>query len=204
MTESLGGSALSFSDAVAQGAVSVEDGATIDTGVFVVVKEDDGSEHGPVVIRSGARIRAGAVLCTGAVIGERAIVGHHVVVRRRVQIGKRTVISHGVCLERDSRIGDDVRISALTHITGATLIEDGVQIGARVATVNDKDMAWRDSPALIPPKFRANCRVGSGVVVLSGVEIGEGAFVGAGAVVTKDIPPNVVAWGTPAYVRREI
>lgn len=81
-------------------------------------------------------------------------------------------------------------------ITGGTIIEDNVQIGARVVTVNDKAMTWRNSPVLVAPIFREQCRVGSGATILAGIEIGAAAFVGAGSTVTKPVPPDVIAWGS--------
>lgn len=114
-----------------------------------------------------------------------------------------------VCLEKDSRVGNHVRISALTHITGGCLIEDNVQVGARVVTINDKQMYWIKTPDLTTPGLKApilhrGCRVGSGVTLMSGVEIGKNTLVGAGAVVTKSLPDNVIAFGVPAYIQAEL
>jgi acetyltransferase-like isoleucine patch superfamily enzyme len=74
-----------------------------------------------------------------------------------------------------------------------------------VRTVSDRELIWRDpdrAPELKPPRFERGARVGSGSVILTAVTIGEEALVGAGSVVTRDIPPGSVAYGVPARVRR--
>ena len=79
----------------------------------------------------------------------------HGVLRRGVRIGRDTVISHNTTIEREVVIGDNVRISALTHLTVACLLEDDVEIGARVVTINDNELRWRRvDQVLKPPIFR--------------------------------------------------
>lgn len=192
-------------EAIAAGFLQVADTARVADGVRIIPYEDDGQHYGPVTIAAGALVREGVILCSGAAIGEQAVIGHNVVIRRGARIGRQSLLSHGVIIERQVQIGDNVRISSLTHITVACLIEDDVQIGARVATVNDKEQRWRRADqTLAPPIFRRGCRVGSGVTVMSGIEIGQNTVVGAGAVVTRNLPPGVVAFGVPAYVQREV
>jgi acetyltransferase-like isoleucine patch superfamily enzyme len=174
-------------------------------GVRIVPTEDDGRHYGPVTVAAGAIVREGVVICSGVVIGENTLIGHGVVLRRGARIGNHTVISHNTTIEREVQIGNHVRISALTHLTVACLVEDEADIGARVVTVNDNELRWqRPDQILKPPIFRHGCRVGSGVTVLGGIEIGAYTLVGAGAVVTRSLPPNVVAFGVPAYVQREL
>ena len=130
-------------EAIAAGFLQMDDTAQVADGVRIVPYEDDGQHWGPVTIAAGALVREGVIICSGAAIGEQSVIGHNVVLRRGVRIGRRSVLSHGTIIERLVQIGDNVRISSLTHITVACLIEDGVDIGARVATVNDKEMRWR-------------------------------------------------------------
>jgi acetyltransferase-like isoleucine patch superfamily enzyme len=82
-----------------------------------------------------------------------------------------------------------------------------VFLGAGVRTVNDRELIWRDPerlPVLVPPRFDCGARVGSGSVVLAGVTVGEESLVGAGSVVTRDVPAGMVAYGVPARVRRPV
>jgi acetyltransferase-like isoleucine patch superfamily enzyme len=179
------------------------EGSKVAATVRIVTAEDDGQEFGPVVIGSGTIVRDGVVLSTGARIGSRILIGHNCVTRRRLVVGDDTVISHLVCIQHDVTIGERVRISSLTHITGHTVIEDHVQIGAGVSTIDDRAMEWPYTTTFTPPMFRQGCRVGSGSTIMGGVEIGRNALIGAGSVVTRNIPENVVAFGNPAYVQHD-
>lgn len=194
----------SLKEAIEKELLHADPGAMIADGVRFIPFEDDGVSRGPIVIGANVRVREGTIICSGAQIGAHTIIGHNVVIRSGAHIGAHTVISHMVCVEHFARIGDNVRVSSLTHLTGHVVIEDDVQIGARVVTVNDNELRWRKNPKLVAPIFRKGCRVGSGVTILSGIEIGQNALVGAGAVVTRNVPPNVVAYGVPAYVMREL
>jgi acetyltransferase-like isoleucine patch superfamily enzyme len=192
-------------EAEAAGFLVAHETASLADGVRIIPAEDDGQHWGPITIAGGVIVREGVILCSGVSIGDNSLVGHNVVLRRGARIGSNCVISHNSTIERLVHIGDNVRVSALTHLTMACLVEDGVEIGARVVTINDKELRWRrPDEVLKPPIFRRGCRVGSGVTVLSGVEIGERTIVGAGAVVTRNLPPDVVAYGVPAYVQREV
>jgi acetyltransferase-like isoleucine patch superfamily enzyme len=156
------------------------------------------------VIGPGAVIRAGAILYAGAEVGGGAVVGHHTLLRSFVTVGQETQLGHHLTIERATRIGAHVRCSPGSHITSSCVLADRVFLGAGVRTVNDREMIWRDpdrAPELIPPSFGHGARVGSGSVILAGVSIGDRALVGAGAVVTRDVPPGAVAYGVPARLR---
>ena len=160
---------------------------------------------GGTVIGMGAVIRSGAVLYAGAEIGEDTVVGHHALVRSFVKVGSGSQLGHHLTVERAASIGAHVRCSPGSHITSSCALADRVFLGAGVRTVNDRELIWRDPDRvaeLIPPRFERGARVGSGSVVLAAVTIGEQALVGAGSVVTRDIPPHTVAYGVPARVRR--
>lgn len=202
MSESDLSSSCSVEEALSGGWLRVGMAVRIDPTVRFVFREDDGSHCGGVIISDDVIIRAGAVVCSGVTIGKSSVVGHHTVIRARAIIGELCVISHMTCVERDTSIGNNVRVSALTHLTGGCIVEDDVQIGARVATVNDLKMEFRNNPVLKAPIFRKRCRVGSGCTVLGGIEIGERSFIGAHSLISKSVPPDAVAFGVPAYVVR--
>jgi acetyltransferase-like isoleucine patch superfamily enzyme len=195
---------LSRDAALECGRLVLGSGCRIAPTIRIVPSDDDGREFGPVEIGEGTIVRDGVILSTGARIGSRVLVGHNCVLRRSVQIGDDCVISHLVCFQHDVRIGSRVRISSLTHLTGGSLIEDDVQIGAGVTTVDDNAMEWPHPTTLIGSVFRQGCRIGSGATILGGVEIGRNTLIGAGSVVTRTIPENVVAFGNPAYVQRDL
>lgn len=124
--------------------------------------------------------------------------------RSHARIGSDGIFGHHLVIERACRIGDRVRCSPLSHITSATVLADDVFLGAGIRTVNDKHLIWRDperEPDLVPPCFEQGAKVGSGSTVLGGVTIGERALVGAGSVVTRDVPAGATAYGSPARVR---
>lgn len=116
-------------------------------------------------------------------------------------------LSHHVIVEHDSELGSWVRCSPHSHITSNVTVEDRVFLGAGVVTVNDKFLTWqRDDvqPSLNPPHFEFGSRVGSGSTILSGVRIGKLAMIGAGSLVTHDVPPYKMAFGNPARIHGDV
>lgn len=159
------------------------------------------------VINAGAVIRSGVVLYADLHIGVNTVVGHHTLLRTGVRVGTDTQLGHHLTVERATQIGRNVRCSPGSHITSSTLVADGVFLGAGIRTINDKTLTWRDShhkPHLAAPRFDTGAKVGSGTTVLAGVTIGEQALVGAGSLVTHNIPPHTLAYGHPARVHGEI
>ncbi|HLG61436.1 MAG TPA: DapH/DapD/GlmU-related protein [Ktedonosporobacter sp.] len=195
-------------EAIEYGFLQIGSSAIVAENVRFIRTEDNGTSA-PIIIGAGTRLREGCIISSGVVIGSNSIIGHNVVVRQGVRVGDNTVISHMVCLEKSSQVGNHVRISALTHITGGCIIEDNVQVGAREVTINDRQMRRVKTPDLTTPGLKApilrqGCRVGSGATLMAGVEVGRNTLVGAGAVVTKNLPENVIAFGVPAYIQAEL
>ncbi|RPF21085.1 DapH/DapD/GlmU-related protein [Myceligenerans xiligouense] len=158
--------------------------------------------HGAdTVLGDGVVLRVGAIVYAGVRIGARTTVGHHTLLRTGVRIGADSQLGHLMTVERETRIGDRVRCSPLTHLTAQMHIGDDAFIGARVGTINDKHLIWRDpdhEEPLRPPRVEAGAKVGTGVVLLAGVVVGAGALVGAGSVVTRDVAPGTTVFGNPA------
>jgi acetyltransferase-like isoleucine patch superfamily enzyme len=156
-------------------------------------------------VGAGASVGTGAVLFAGATIGAGAIVGDQAFVRERSTIGAGSVIGRGSVVDNDVVVGARVRVQTNVYLTAFTLIEDDVFVGPGALTTNDNTMARHgDETPVLGARLRRACRVGGGAVLTPGVEIGEEAFVAAGAVVTRDVPARAVVMGMPARVVREV
>ncbi|MGO9320170.1 MAG: acyltransferase [Solirubrobacteraceae bacterium] len=155
----------------------------------------------------GARVSvgAGAVVFAGASVGPDAILGDQTFVRERAWIGEGSVIGRGSVVDNDVVVGARVRVQTNVYLTAFTLVEDDVFVGPGAITTNDDTMARHGSEMPVRgATLRRACRVGGGAVLTPGVEIGEEAFVAAGAVVTRDVPARAVVMGVPARVVREV
>ena len=162
-------------------------------------------EPDPLVVEPGATVCSGAVVLAGARIGERAIVGDRAFVRERASVGPGTVVGGGTAVDNDVELGARVRLQTHVYLTAYSLVEDDVFVGPGAVTTNDDAMA-RHPPeqSLRGATLRRACRVGAASVLLPGVEVGEEAFVAAGAVVTRDVAPRAVVMGVPARVLRNV
>jgi acetyltransferase-like isoleucine patch superfamily enzyme len=160
----------------------------------------------PSVIGAGTIVSAGAIVFAGSTIGERVILGDQSCVRERVTIGDDVVLGRGSLIENDTVVGAMSRIQADAYITAYSTLEEHVFIAPCVVTTNDNFMGRteRRHALMRGPTIRRGARVGGGAILCPGVEIGEEAFVGAGAVVTKDVPTRVVVVGNPARVLRAV
>ena len=134
------------------------------------------------------------------------ILGDQSCVRERVTIGDDVVLGRGSLIENDTTVGALTKIQAEAYITAYSTLEDNVFIAPCVVTTNDNFMGRteRRHELVAGPTIRRGARVGGGAILCPGVEIGEEAFVGAGAVVTKDVPPRTIVVGNPARVLREV
>jgi acetyltransferase-like isoleucine patch superfamily enzyme len=160
----------------------------------------------PTKIRDGAVISTGAIVFAGTSIGARVIVGDQSCVRERVTVGDDVVIGRGALVENDTTIGARTRIQADAYVTAYSTVEEDVFVAPCVVTTNDNYMGRTEKRLALMqgPTIRRGARIGGAAVLCPGVEIGEEAFVGAGAVVTRDVPPGVVVVGNPARVLRDV
>ena len=159
----------------------------------------------PLVLRAGAIVCARAIVLAGADIGEEAILGDQSFVRERARVGAGSVIGRGSAVDNDVLVGARVRVQTDVYLTANSIVEDDVFVGPGVCTTNDSTMGRHDaSYALEGARLRRACRVGGGAVLCPGVEVGEEAFVAAGAVVVHDVPARAVVMGVPARVVRSV
>ena len=160
----------------------------------------------PAVLGDGAIVSTGAIVFAGTRIGARAIVGDQACVRERVTIGDDVVVGRGSLVENDTTIGAMTKIQAMAYITAYSTLEEHVFIAPCVQTTNDNWMGRTEKRFgnVKGPTIRRGARIGGGAILCPGVEIGEEAFVGAGAVVTKDVPARVIVVGNPARELRPV
>ena len=129
------------------------------------------------------------------------------------EIGDESKIGTFVEIQKGAKIGRRVKISSHTFVCEGVVIEDYVFVGHGVTFINDRyprsttaggELQTEKDWKVVPTIVRRGASIGSGSTILCGVEIGAGAIVGAGSVVTKDVPPGMIAAGNPARVLRKI
>ena len=160
----------------------------------------------PLELGAGTIVSTGAVVFAGTTVGERVVVGDQACVRERCTIGDDVVIGRGSLVENDTSVGALTKIQAHAYITAYSLLEENVFIAPCVITTNDNFMGRTEKrhELVKGPTIRRGARVGGGAVLLPGIEVGEEAFVGAGAVVLRDVPARAVMVGSPARQIREV
>ena len=123
------------------------------------------------------------------------------------EIDDRTKIGAFVEIQKGVKIGKDCKISSHTFICEGVTVEDQVFIGHNVTFINDKypmatnpdgSMQMDDDWVCVPTLVKKGVSIGSSATILCGVTIGKNSIVGAGSVVTKDVPDNVIVAGVPA------
>ena len=160
----------------------------------------------PAELGDGTIVSTGAVVFAGSRLGARVIVGDQACIRERCEVGDDVVLGRGSLVENATSIGARTKIQAHAYITAYAILEDDVFIAPCVATTNDNFMGRTERRhALVKgPTIRRGARVGGAAILCPGIEVGEEAFVGAGAVVVRDVPPRAVVVGNPARQIREV
>ncbi len=134
-------------------------------------------------------------------IGDGTRIGNFVLIRSDTRIGVDCTIGSNVDIEGEVIVGDRVSLQSFCYLTRGVVVEDDVFCGPRVTTMNDKRICYR-RPNLkfvrAAPRILRAARVGGGSILLPGVTVGENAFVGAGSVVTRDVPDRTIVAGNPA------
>lgn len=161
-------------------------------------------QSGPLtLIGDNTVIGPGAIIYSGVEIGADCLVGDHASIRENTKIGDRCVIGRLVTINYDCEIGNEVRLQDTTHITGGCKVGDGCFFGVGIITSNDRNVDLVDYhfPGAQAPNFGRRVMVGSGANILAGVNVGDDALIGAGALVVTDVPANGRMLGPKASLR---
>jgi acetyltransferase-like isoleucine patch superfamily enzyme len=160
----------------------------------------------PLELGPGTIVSTGAIVFAGSRLGAHVIVGDQACVRERCEIGDDVVIGRGSLVENDSTVGARTKIQAMAYVTAYATLEEDVFLAPCVQTSNDNFMGRTERRHALRrgPTIRRGARVGVGAVLCPAVEVGAEAFVGAGAVVVKDVPAGAVVVGNPARVLRGV
>ena len=177
--------------------IQIGPGAEIDEDVILGYPSGRPGKSGKLILGSHAHIRSGSVIYQAVKIGSHFQTGHHVVVREENQIGDEVSIWANTVIDYGCRIGSRVKIHANGYVAQYTVLEDDVFVAPGTIFANDK---YPVSDLLQGPQVKRGARIGVNVTILPGIVVGEEALVGAGSVVTKNVPPRTVVVGNPARV----
>jgi acetyltransferase-like isoleucine patch superfamily enzyme len=144
-----------------------------------------------------------AIVEEGAKIGENTRIWHFAHIRENAEIGKNCNIGKSVYIDKDVKIGNNVKIQNFVSIYKGVEIEDDVFIGPSVTFTNDlypRAFIWGEDK-IVKTKVKRGASIGANSTIICGITIGEYAMIGAGSVVTKDVPPFGLVYGNPARLK---
>jgi UDP-2-acetamido-3-amino-2,3-dideoxy-glucuronate N-acetyltransferase len=150
-----------------------------------------------------ARIHPTAEVERGAVVGKDTVIWRHAHVMKGARIGSRCMLGQGCFVGNGARIGDGCRIQNHVSVYGGIELDDDVFVGPSAVFTNVRRprAAFPKKPAYETTRVGRGATIGANATIVSGVTIGMRAFVGAGAVVTSDVPDHALVLGTPATIR---
>ncbi len=156
-------------------------------------------------VRMGRNVslRSNCILYTDTSVGSDARFGHNVLLRENVSVGDSSLIGTNVIVDGDCSIGRNVSVQTGVYISRYSTIEDHVFLGPNCVLLNDRFLSRKET-RLIGPTIKKWASVGGNAAIMAGIVVGEGAAVGAGAVVARDVPPRTVVAGVPAKFLKEI
>ena len=151
----------------------------------------------PLKVGVNAVIRSNSILYCDVVIGDDFRCGHNILIREKTQLGDKVLVGSHTIIDGHCVIGSNVSIQSAVYIPLNVSIGSNVFIGPRAVLTNDK-YPVRIKGDLPGPILEDHVSVGANATILPGVRLGEGCFIAAGSVVTKDVPPKTLAIGSPA------
>jgi acetyltransferase-like isoleucine patch superfamily enzyme len=154
-----------------------------------------------VRLGNNAVIRAFTIIYADVEAGDDFKTGHHVLIREMTRFGSKIVIGSGSIIDGTVTIGDRVKIESLVYIPTDTILGNDVFIGPKAVLTNDRyPLRQRSQYKPEGPIIKDSVTIGANATILPGVRIGEGAFIAAGAVVLRDVPPWTLVRGNPGRI----
>ncbi|MFH1789421.1 MAG: acyltransferase [Candidatus Altiarchaeota archaeon] len=138
-----------------------------------------------------------------AVVGEGTKIWHQAQVREKARVGRNCILGKGVYIDYGVVIGDNVKIQNYVSVYRGVTIGDGVFIGAGTCFTNDKyprANSW-DPEKAEKTVVEKGASIGVNSTILCGITVGENSMIGAGSVVTRDVPANALVYGNPAEIK---
>jgi acetyltransferase-like isoleucine patch superfamily enzyme len=186
---------------VADELIRLGSGATVDP--TATLGELPARSISDLTLRIGQRasIRSGTVIYAGSTIGDDFATGHNVVIREENLIGNGVSIWGGSTVDYGCRIGDRVKIHTGVYVAQFSTLEEDVFLAPGVILANDPHPGCpRSKDCMRGPTIKRAAQIGVNATIVPFVTVGEFALVGAGSVVTKDVPARAVVYGNPARV----
>ncbi len=179
-----------------------------DLGPFVIIghpSQSSGPDGVATRIGAGAVIRSHTVIYCGNTIGDGFRTGHGVMVREENEIGDDVSIGTNSIVEHHVKIGNGVRLHSNVFVPEYSVLEDDCWLGPNVVVTNAKyPRSPRVKEELAGAYIERGAKIGANVTLLPGVRVGANSLIGAGAVVTRDVPPGAVVAGNPAVVIKQL
>ncbi len=156
-------------------------------------------------IGDGCMIGASVVIYVGSELANNVLIADTAAIRENVTIGEFTIVGRGATVENLTTIGKKCKLETGCYITAYSTVEDYCFIAPKVTTTNDNFLGRTEErfKHFKGVTIRRGGRIGGGAVILPGIEIGADAVVGAGSVVTRDVPPGKIVVGVPAKIFRD-
>ena len=184
--------------------VQIGRGARIDDGVLLGIRPGRALADYALRIGRSAIVRSGSVLYAGSTIGDAFETGHNVVIREQNEIGSQVKIWNSSTIDYGCVIGDRVKIHSNCYVAQFTTIEDDVFLAPGASLANDPHPGSETHLCMRGPTIKAGAQIGMNATILPLVTIGERSLVGAGAVVTRDVPPGMIVAGNPARILKPV